>query len=163
MPDGPGGGVARVGEGGFPLFLLPPVEPLEVFERHVHLAPRFDHPWRVVAKPLRDGANGAEVGRYVLADGAVAARRAADEASALVPKRDGEAVDLPLGDVARRLVLAEQPPHAGVPLPQILHLAGVREGEHRDGVPDRLEPLDRLAANPLGGRVRGDELRILTL
>ena len=122
---------------------------------------RFEHRWRIVVEPVGDGADGGEVGRYLLADGAVAARRATDEAPVLVAQRDGEAVYLPLGDVARRLVVAEQPPHAGVPLPQILHLAGVREGEHRDGVPDLLEALHGLAANPLGRRVRRDEFGML--
>ena len=69
----------------------------------------------------------------------------------LVAQRHGEAVYLALGDVAWGLVLAEQAPHAGVPLPQVFYLAGVREGEHGDGVPDLLEPLDGLAADALGG------------
>ncbi len=161
LPDGPGGGVTRVGERGLPLFFLPPVELLEVFERHVHLAPRFDDPGRVVVERVWDGADGTEVGRHVFADGPVAARRPTGEASVLVAQRDGEAVDLPLGDVAWGLVLAEQPSHAGVPLPQILDLAGVCEGEHGNRVPGLLETLDRFAAYPLGGRVRGDQLRAL--
>src|SRR5215216_2555373 len=51
-----------------------------------------------------------------------------------------------------RMVLscAVQAPHAGVPLPQVFYLAGVRKGEHGDGVPDLLEPLDGLAADALG-------------
>jgi hypothetical protein len=68
----------------------------------------------------------------------------------LVAQRHGETVYLPLGDVERGLVLAEQASHAGVPLFEVFHLAGVREGEHGDGVPDLLEPLDRLAAYALG-------------
>src|SRR4028119_1418448 len=90
----PGGGVPRGGKGRLPLLFLPPVETLEIFERHVHLASWFEHRWRAVVETLRDGADGGEVGRHFLADGAVAARRAANETPTFVAQRDGEAVYL---------------------------------------------------------------------
>src|SRR3712207_7653101 len=64
-------------------------------------------------------------------------------------------------DVCSSDLFPQQPPDAGVPLAQVLDLAGVRQREHRDRVPDGLETLDGLAADALGGGIRGDQLGVL--
>jgi hypothetical protein len=104
---------------------LPPVEILEVLERHVHLAARLQHARRLVPEPLRYGAHGAEVLGHILAERAVAPRGAACEPPVLVTQRDSEAVDLQLRDVAGLLIGAEEASYARVPLFKVFGLAGV--------------------------------------
>ena len=88
-----------------------------------------------------------------------------DEPAVLVAHGDRETVDLELGDVAEvgLFVGTEEAPYAGVPLPQVFCLAGVGQREHRYGVADLLEALQRFVAYPLGGGVGGDELGVLGL
>ena len=47
---------------------------------------------------------------------------------------------------------------AGLPGAQLLLVASVGEGEHRLGVLDLFEALQRRSSDPLGGRVRGAKL-----
>ena len=82
-----------------------------------HLEARGQRP-PVGAQAERHAADGPQVGRDVLADDAVAARRADGERAVLVHQLDRDAVDLRLDDVLDPLA-AEQPAHAGV---ELLHL-----------------------------------------
>ena len=113
----------------------------------------------------RDGLDRAQVRGDVLAGRAVAARRALDEAAALVAQRDREAVDLQLGDVAEvrgrlgRRRQAEAAPDAGVERPQLVVAERVREREHRAAVADLVERARELRADALRRRVRRDERR----
>ena len=150
--DSPGLGAALVERG-------------EVGERHVDLAAHLD---AAAARPsIRSGIDGdrAQVVRDVLADLAVAARRAALEHAVAVEQRDREAVDLRLADVAELRVLdalaREVVAHPLHPRAQLLLAARVGEREHRLGVADLLERGDRLAADALRRRVGREQLGVL--
>ena len=114
-----GGRVARVhehAETGLEALL---VEPLEGGERQVDLAAHLDERGpRVARETPRQRVDRAQVGGDVLADQAVAARRAAREDAVAIDERDREPVDLRLGDVGDVVVepaLGEQAPRARVP------------------------------------------------
>ena len=92
-------GVARVGVERQPGLLALGVDPRELGLGHEHLAADVDR--GRLGEAVRDGRDGPQVGRHVLAGRAVAAGRALDEAAALVAQGDGQAVDLELGDVAQ--------------------------------------------------------------
>jgi hypothetical protein len=104
---------------------------------------------------------------HVLADLAVAARRAALQHAVAVDERDREPVDLRLRDVLEARILdplaREVRAHARDPGAQLLGRADVREREQRLQVPDLLELRDRRAADALRRRVRRDELGMLGL
>ena len=89
----------------------------------------------------------------VIALVAVAAGRALDESSLLITQRDGDAVDLQLDDVADRLALIQPLADAHVPFADFAVLVGVIDREHRDGMRDRLEGGQRLAADALRGAI----------
>src|SRR5207247_5894685 len=93
----------------------------------------------------------------VLADAAVAPRRAADEATPLVQQRDAEAVDLRLAHVAERGP-REGSAGPGFELAQVVGRGRVVEREHGVVVLDRLEDIRRRAGDALRGTVRGDEV-----
>ena len=134
--------------------------------REVDLAADLDSLRRAV-DPQRDRLDGAEVLGHVLADHAVAAGRAADELAVLVQQRDRDPVDLRLGDEPQLpgpdVELAQPVVQTRLPGPELLGAPGVAQREHRLQVANRLEPLDRLAAYPLGRRVRGAKLGMLRL
>ena len=74
----------------------------EVGQRHVDLAAHLQQRRRLPVEPRSGiGADRAQVVGDVLADLAVAARRAALEDAVAVDQRDGQAVDLGLGDERR--------------------------------------------------------------
>jgi hypothetical protein len=105
--------------------------------------------------------------RRLCVTSAVAARGAPLQHAVAVEQRDRQAVDLRLGDELERRVLdplaREVVAHPLHPRPQLRLRAGVGQREHRLQVRDLLEPADRRAADPLGGRVGRDELRVLGL
>ena len=134
--------------------------------RKVDLAADLDSLGRVV-DPQRDRPDRAQVLGHVLADHAVAAGRAADELAALVQQRDRDPVDLRLGDEAQLpgpdVELAQPVVQARLPGPELLRAAGVAQREHRLQVANRLELVDRLAADPLGRRIGAAKLGVLRL
>src|SRR6185436_13165222 len=91
-----GGGVPWVGEGVVAPLCDPAVERLKVGQPHVDFA--ADHQMRrrtgLGSQLQRDGPQGPEVDRHVLAGGAVAPRGAPDEAAVLVDQLYRQAVVL---------------------------------------------------------------------
>ena len=111
----------------------------------------------------RDGAHRAQVGGHVLAGAAVAARRAAHEAAALVAQADRQPVDLELADVGHRRVVrpaSQSLANPGVELAELIGAEGVAEAEHGHVVPDRWEAALHRGADALGGRVLRHQLRV---
>ena len=166
LADRAGGGVARVGEGGLAGRGAALVQGFEVGDRQVDLAAHLDQ-LRGVVDPQRDRLDRAQVVGDVLADAAVAAGRAAGEDAVLVGERDRQAVDLRLGHVAELaggdVEALELVADARLPGAQLLLVAGVGEGEHRLGVLDLLELVERRAADPLGRRVGRAQLGVVVL
>ena len=127
LADRAGGRVAGVGErrlAGRGALL---VELGERAAREVDLAADLDSLGRVV-DPQRDRPDRAQVLGHVLADHAVAARRAADELAALVEQRDRDPVDLRLGDEAQLpgpdVELAQAVVEPRLPGPELLRRCG---------------------------------------
>ncbi len=128
----------------------------------------------------RDRADGADVGSDVLADRAVAAGEAAEQAGARkgktrsfaslrmtlskaclgllgsVAQRHGKAVQLVLAGVAELRTGPGELADAGVPLAQLFFGVDVVERKHGAGVRDLAEALGYLAADALRRRVGGD-------
>src|SRR3990170_364404 len=94
------------------------------------------------AQHHRDGPDRSQVRGDVLADPAVTARRAADEAPPLVEERHTEAVDLRLADV-REPGAGDRAADARLELAQVAGTRGVVEREHRHAVLDGLEQVGR--------------------
>ena len=157
LAHGAGGGVAGVGEERFAALGALGVHALEAALRHVDLAANLEGGGRVAREHEGDGADGAEVGRDVLAATAVAAGGALHETSAFVGEGDGEAIDLRLrreGEVVATGPLGG----AAVPVGEVLVGGGVGEAEEGRAVLDRGERLKGGGADSLGGGVRRDEL-----
>ena len=181
------GGVARVGKegllGGFALA----VEGLERCPRHQHLAtdlelagprrhglggrrskevglPVGSHGGHCRARLQLEGygADGADVGRHVVALHAVAARDGAHEAPVLVVERDAQAVELQLAANLKRLA-AQALADALVELAHLILVVGVGEREHRPLVSHGNELLREVAANALSGRIGVVELGVALL
>ena len=96
-----------------------------------------------------------DVGRDVLALGAVAAGGRLHEAPPIVSERDGEPVDLGLRREldARIGGKTEETAHARYKIDDVVLAEGVAEREHRRGVAHLAEGLHRRRANALGGTV----------
>ena len=156
------GGVARIGEGGqtfrVPLF----IELGESFVGHEDFSAHFQHGGSVCRKGQGNGADGAHVGRYVVPHLAVPARGRITHAPVAVHDGQGHAVDLGFhGD--GNGVRSQRPDQLIVEFHQFLVrnqgvplFEDVVNGEHRNGVPDLIEPLEGGAPYaPRGGiRVR---------
>ncbi len=138
----------------------------EVLKRHVDLAAHL-HQRGSVGDPQRDRTDRPQVVRHVLADLPVAAGGTALEHAVAVDEADRQPVDLGLdreleagiGDALAREMVA----HALDPGAQLVLGAHIPQRQHRLQMLDLLKAPDRLAADPLGGRVRGDELWMLAL
>ncbi len=155
------GRVAGVGEQRLVGLLALAVDARERRARKEDLAAHFDGAAGAAAgQRQRQGADGADVGRDVLALDAVAAGDAADQrAGRVVGQRDAQAVDLQLGDVRQRLVAgAERPAQPLVEGARIRLVVGVVEAEHRHAVPRRGQAFEDGAADALGRRIGRDQL-----
>ena len=85
LPDEAGGGVARIGEDLQSLLRLLGVELGEIRVPHVDLAAHLEDAGEILGDDrLGNVANGADIGRDVLALIAVAARRALNQFAALI-------------------------------------------------------------------------------
>ena len=98
LAQGAGRRVARIGEEALPCRLTRLVEACKAGARHEHLA-AHDQPCGRVLERHGNGADGLEIFGHVLANKAVAARRAAHELSIHIFQRDGKAVHLRLDAV----------------------------------------------------------------
>ena len=136
------------------------VDLLEAGQRQVDLAAHLD--LAGLGDAQRDRTDRPQVGRHVLAGGAVAPGGAAHEHAVAVEQRDRQPVDLRLGDQLERLV-ADPPLHTFRPLPELLLVAGVGQREHGLQVLHRREPARGRGAHAVGGRVRRDQRRIVSL
>ena len=156
LADRAGGGVAGVGEGRLAGLRAGLVEVGEGRDREVHLAADL-YQRRRVRDPQRDRPDRPQVVGDVLADPAVAAGRAAGEDAVLVGERHRQPVDLRLGRVADLLggdvESLEQVADPLLPGAQLLLVAGVAEREHRLGMLDLGEAVERVRSHPLGRRV----------
>jgi len=156
LPERAGGRVPRI-RGHLPALgheVL--VQAAEGGDRQVDLAAYLEQGRRrAVAVELQgDRADRLQVGGDVLATGAVAPRRAADEDAVLVHERDGRAVDLRLGHVGDGLVGVEPLAHVVAPLLEALEGGHLLERAHRTQVCDLSEALGRSGTDPLGRRAR---------
>ena len=159
----PGGGVARVGEHRLPGLLALAVHAPEGLDRQKDLAPDLEqlgHGCRAALQAERHAADRPDVGRDVLADDPVAARRSRGEHAVLVDELDRHPVDLRLADVLDPLEVQELP-DAGIELRHLLPRRDVVEREHRVAMTHRLELLEGHGADPLRRRVGARELRML--
>ena len=100
--DGPGSGVAGVGERRLALILLLPVDPAERSEGEIDLAPDFDLPR--LADHERQAADGFDVGADVVAAQPVAAGQRLGVFSIAIEDGDAQPVDLELGHVLDLLI-----------------------------------------------------------
>ena len=164
LPQRAGCGVARVRRELLPRSGEPLVQRAEARDRQVHLATHLEQRRQPVSEhPQRHRADRAQVHGHVLALDAVAARGAADEDAVLVGEVDREPVDLRLEHVRDGLVGAEALPDVVRPLLERLGRRHLLERAHRRRVGDLLEALRRRRADPLGRRVRRDELGMIPL
>ena len=160
-----GGGVARIGQLPFPPLRQNPVQPRQLRIRHVHFAANLDHfGRRLVVGPQSEWnvVNSPQVGGDVVATLPVASRRAECEQAVFVRQRHRHAVDLLLDHVAG-FFTTEPSANAAVEIAKIVLVVGVVDGQHRHGVADRLEPLQRLSTDTLRRAVRRDQFRMLRL
>ena len=159
LADGTGRGVARIRKRRLTGFLKAAIQLLEIGARHEHLAAHFQirHRRERAAQDHRQRADGPEIRRDVLADAAIAARRAAYEAAALVHQRDPEPVDLWLADVVE-VCTGQRTTQTRLELAQIVGRGRVVEREHCCAVLDGTERIDGLAGHALRRAVGGDEV-----
>ena len=145
--------------------LIRPGQPLvqlaEAGEREVDLAAHLDHGRRAVAvHSQRDRLDRSQVRRHVLPLDAVAPRGASHEDAVLVREVDGEAVDLRLDHPGDVLVAAEPLANVVGPLGERLVGRHLLQRAHRLEVPHLLEPVGRGRADPVGRRVRREQLGV---
>ena len=130
----PRGGIARIGEDA--RAREPRVERNEIGLGHIDLAANLEDFGRVAGKPLRDIQDCAHIGRHVLADLPVAARRRLDQHAVLITQRAAQPVDLGLRRQRDRCV-GGKVQEASHPRDDLGHLVigkGVVEAQHRAGV-----------------------------
>ena len=156
LPQGTGGGVPGIGEGGL-LPLLPLlVELVKDHLGHEDLAPD-DEPGQLLRQHHGDGADGAEVLRHVLPHPAVAPGGPLNKHAVPVLQSHAEAVHLGLHGVGGALH------RLGHPLGELTYLL---RGEHvlealqRHRMRHLLKAVQGRASHPLGGGIRGDLLRV---
>ena len=162
LADRAGGGVARVGEYCQSLLLALVVHFLKA-AMGISISPRTS---KVGGNPgflqlvqrngKRDGAHRAHIQGDVFADGAVAARDAADQLAILVVQGQRHAVELQFANVVD-VVAAAQFVDAAFPVAQFVLAVGVVERQHGRGVRRFEESFARLAADALGGRIGSDQ------
>ena len=151
--------VARIGQQRFARRLAFGVEPVERDVGHEHFAADFEQLGPPLAlQPQRYGADGADVGRHVVALDAVAARRGQHQLPVFVGERDGRAVELQFAD---QLGLAHLLFDAVDEFVQFVKRVGVAQREHRKTVADAPEFRREVAAHADRGRIGVGILGIL--
>jgi len=114
-------------------------------------------PVALAPQPRWDAADRLQIYGNVIAGGPVAARGATSEHPFLVAKVDGDPIDLRL-DHPIQFFIRQKPLDTMNKFPQFLLRVGVVQAEHRLEVLDRFECFKRLASDPLGGRIRTNQL-----
>ena len=166
LADGARRGVARVGELRFARRLALRVGLLKRLAGHDDFAAHFksrrmaDQRQFLCLQAQGYGANGPDVGGYVLAHLAVAARDAAHQLAVLIGERHGKAIQLQFRHVFH-LVAARQFAHAAVKVAQVVNRIGVVEAHHGRRVAHLGEFRGGRASHALRRGVGRDELRML--
>ena len=147
----PCGGVARIGEkrlaGGFALG----VETVERRIGHQDLSPYFEQIGIALARQhQRHAADRADVGRHVVARGAVAACHGLRQAAVVVGERNGRTVEFQFADEFRFAHLLFDPFDEFV---QLVERIGIAQRQHREAVPHAAELRGDVAAHAHGGGV----------
>jgi hypothetical protein len=155
-------GIARVDEGLLALPGLRGIEAQEVLLEHDDLAAHLEVRGGGRRQGERDRRDRAEVGRHVLAGGAVAARRAHREPAVAVDEAHREAVELGLAGVPDDLD-AQRVARAAVERVDVRVGERVVERQHRRAMLDRLERVRRRAGDPLRRRVGRAQVRVRVL
>ena len=139
-----------------------PIDAFKLGPRQEHLATHLK-PLRpaLATQPEGDGANGAHIGRHVVATHAIAACHSRHEPPAFVNERDRCAVILQLGHHLEGL--AERPSDAVVKLPHLVFGIRVAKRKHRVSVLHLREALREVAADALRGRIGVGPLRMCGL
>ena len=157
LAQGPGRGVARVGEPRAAGLHQLPVQVLEPLAGHVHLAAHHQPFGRALGQMPGYGRYGAHVGGHVLTGHPVAPGGGHPQETLLVNQLDGQAVDLGLG---------QERPAGRAGLVQALEQVGYHvfghpglQAEHGPVVAHRGERGLERRAHGLGGRVRQGQLR----
>ena len=138
------------------------VELLEIVVAQIDLAAHLDQLRDTFAgESAGDIAHRHDVGRHVLALGAVAPRRRLHQARVLVGEGDREPIDLRLGRQLDGSIGAEaqEATDAGDEIDHVLLAEGVAERKHRHAVADLAEGRDRSGADPQGRAVVAHERR----
>ena len=160
----PGRGVAGVGEQRLALLLPLAVEQEKSFLRQKHLAAHVQlrRPARscLRVEAERDGRHSLQLGGDVFAALAVTPGGAHLEQAVAVDQFHGQAVQLRLGDVAHRLVEPQKPLHPLGKGGELGRGKDVVQAEHGGGVPNRRKARKRWSADPVTGRVGGDQFRM---
>ena len=151
--------VAGIGHQGLALDLPAGVELLKHTAGHIHLAPD-DEMGQLLRQGHRDGADGAQIFRHVLAYLAVAPGGPPDEHAVLVFQGHGQAVHLGLHAVFR---LGHGLRHPQQEIPDLLAVKDVLKALQWHVVADLFKLGQGRAAHPLGGGVRSHLLRVLPL
>jgi hypothetical protein len=138
---------------------------LEALERKVNLAANLDWPFgRALVEAQRNVVNRPQIHRYILADGAIAARRALDENAIHIRERDRGPIDLELRRVSRfGDVVARHLHQALLPGAQLFVVERVGEREHRPHVLVLGELALNLGAYAEGWRIRASGFRKVSL
>ncbi len=139
------------------------VQLLEAFDRHVNFAAYLD-PVRdlLAAQFLWDAANGAHVGRPVLADQPVSTRRADGELAVFIGQRHCQSVDFKLADICESSV-GQDVQGASMPGLQFLFASRIGQAEHGNWMGMLRHILHRSASDALSGRIRRLQLWMLKL
>ena len=152
-----GGGVSGIGEerlAGVGTFV---VELLEAGARHNHLAAHLEHLRRVrlakLVEPQGNAPNRAEVCGYIVTSNAIATGDAAGEQAILKTETDRNAVGLRLDEPLEQLT-GQKFLDTINKLAHLLLRVRVIEAHHRHRVPNGLEAVNRLAADPLARGIR---------
>ena len=159
LAQGPGGGVPGVGEQGLPPALPLLVQGVEHLFGHIDLPPD-DEPGGGVRDAQRDGPDGPQVLRHILPHLAVPPGGPPDEQAVLILQGHRQPIHLGLHVVLRPRDGGADPL---VKLAQLVIVEHILKGFQGDLMDHLLEGLQGLPPYPLGGRVGGDELRVLPL
>ena len=172
MTQAAGGCIARVGEGLTAALGLARIERLETGLGHIDLAAHLQHLGPAFAlQPERHIADGAHIAADILAGAAVATGGATHQLAVFVAQADRQTIELGLAAVRHLGAAAEQITawqvealaYAAIKVQQVIIVKGVAKTQHRHFVTHLAKGAQRLAAHPLGRRLRGHQFRMRRL